>query len=586
MSSHLDLVIVGAGPQGLCAAHTFLSIDPSLKLVIIDDKDTIGGVWAEEQVYPGLRANNAQGWFEFSDFPILEADLGDDRVTPRGPLSGRSLSAYFTQYAKHFDLERRINLRTRVVKATREGSQAEATWSLLITTTGSEGMRTQSRISCTKLVVATGQASQPLLPSIAGITGFERPVIHTASLGQDAPGLLDDKSISHVTVLGGSKSAHDAVHMFATAGKHVTWLCRKGGRGPTPMANTYTRMGPWSVWLEGLLMTRSLSWFGPAPWSTGEGFGWIRWLLHSTSIGRWLMRGYWAGLSQDSLAQSGILKDLKTESLVPNETLMWYGTQANMLNYEPEFYSVIGGQNVEVIREGIEHIETGTLILTDGRGIQPDILICATGYQFGPSFTIETRGKLLSLGVPVDPESDDMYPPLEAKADAELFERFPELKSSPASKERQPGLTPWRLWRFIAPPSEVCSTRSLAFLNTITCYQTTLKCELTSLWAYAYLFDELSVKPSSEEDARYEATLWSRFGKWSRPVGMQGKIADFFMDSMPYYDLLLRDLGLRNWRKGWGIIGEVFGRWYELKDYRGIVEEWKRSRQIETKKLR
>ncbi len=57
-------------------------------------------------------------------------------------------------------------------------------------------------------------------------------------------------------------------------------------------------------------------------------------------------------------------------------------------------------------------------------------------------------------------------------------------------------------------------------------------------------------------------------------MGMQGKIADFFLDSMPYYDLLLRDLGLRSWRKGWGVFGEVLGRWYEVQGYRGVVEEW------------
>ena len=62
-------------------------------------------------------------------------------------------------------------------------------------------------------------------------------------------------------------------------------------------------------------------------------------------------------------------------------------------------------------------------------------------------------------------------------------------------------------------------------------------------------------------------------------MGMQGKIADFFHDSMPYYDLLLRDLGLRSWRKGWGLLGETVGRWYEVKDYRGIIDEWIATRQ-------
>ena len=45
-------------------------------------------------------------------------------------------------------------------------------------------------------------------------------------------------------------------------------------------------------------------------------------------------------------------------------------------------------------------------------------------------------------------------------------------------------------------------------------------------------------------------------------------------DGVPYFDLLLKDLGLRTWRKGWGWIGEAFGGEYGQEEYRGLVEEW------------
>ncbi len=254
---------------------------------------------------------------------------------------------------------------------------------------------------------------------------------------------------------------------------------------------------------------------------------------------------------------------------------MWYSTQARALNYDVDFYELIKDGQVEVIREDLDRLDGDTVVLQNGQKVTTDALICAMGYDYGPSFPLEPSDKQLAWGIPIPSSQDGLFPALDAKADIALFERFPILATSPPSLKRQSGLTPWRLWRFIAPPSQVCSgSRSLAFLSTIASYQTTIKCELTSLRAYAYLHDELSVEPSAEGDVIYEAALWSRFGKWRCPMGMQGKITDFFHDSMPYYDLLLRDLSLRSWRKGWGLHGEIFSGWYEMRDYNGVVDEW------------
>jgi cation diffusion facilitator CzcD-associated flavoprotein CzcO len=252
MSKHYDIIIVGAGVQGLSAANTFLAIDASLTILILDSKATLGGVWAKEQLYPGLRANSLQGYYEFSDYPILEAGLESYGVGPRSILSGDAVYAYLQKFAKHFNLVQRMRLNTTVLCATNNEDGAIRAWALDITTSGAE-----DRLTYSKLIIATGQASKPLLPDFPGADMFTKPIIHSVRLGETSKSIIPDPAVEHVTVIGGSKSAHDTVFMLATAGKHVTWLTRRSGRGTILMANIYSQIGPFKIWLQGLLMTRS-----------------------------------------------------------------------------------------------------------------------------------------------------------------------------------------------------------------------------------------------------------------------------------------------------------------------------------------
>ena len=461
---------------------------------------------------------------------MLNAGLDHLAVRERRILSREALHAYVYEYAKHFDLLRRTLLKTKVVRAMNHDGAATKAWTLEITSVDSTAGQGERYINCSKLIFATGQASQPWLPSFPDMEACGRPVIHSTGLGGACQALISDVSVAHVTIVGGSKSAHNALYIFAMAGKRVTWLIRRTGRGAMPMANAYSQVGPWKIWLEGLLMTHSLSWFGACPCSDGDGFGWIRSLLHGTEIGRRLVRGYFASMSASSLDQSGILQDETTRVLIPDQSLMRYGTQASTLTYDRDIYEFVKSGQVQVIREEVEPLEEGTVVLQNGQKFKTDAFVCATGYKYGPSSPLGPDSKQLFWGVPIPSSQDDVFPAPDAKADIELFERFSMLATSPSSIERQPGLTPWRLWRFIAPPSQVCSgPRSLAFLSTITSYQTMTKCELTSLWACAYLYDALRVQSATQANVVYEAALWSRFGKRRCPMGMQGKIRGLFL---------------------------------------------------------
>lgn len=567
-----DVVVVGAGICGLSAAHTFLTIDPDVSLLIIDSRSSIGGVWSTEQIYRGLRTNSVQGYFEFSDYPVLEADIG---VKPRGHIEGNQMHVYLEKFANHFDLKRHIRLDTKVVRAREDGSaNGGADWTLECESRDGESM---SPVKCNKLVMATGSYSSPYRPPLKGFSSFKGPVVHTYDLGRAAPAIVDDEKVKNVVVMGGAKSSHDAVYMFASAGKHVDWILPS--RGAVPMAKPSSKLGSWTIFVEAVLMFRPITWLGPAPWSVGDGFGWIRRLLHGTSLGNRFVQGYWATTGGQALQESGILDNQKAHDLLPRDTPMFYGTQVSALNYDTNFYDLLNENKVSVTKSTIDYIDGDQIHMDSGVVLNTDAIILATGYKHSTSIHLEPASKNLGRGCPVDlsEHQDAIYPDLDAKSDRKILTQFPLMVQSPSKPERTPSLTPWRLWRFLAPPSQINNSaegRNLVFLNAVASFQTVIKCELTSLWAYAYLHDRLAIPTPTESDARREISLWTRFGKFRAALGMQGKQADLLLDAMPYYDLLLRDLGLRSWRKGWGWIGEVFWGAYSAQDYRGIVREW------------
>lgn len=69
-----------------------------------------------------------------------------------------------------------------------------------------------------------------------------------------------------------------------------------------------------------------------------------------------------------------------------------------------------------------------------------------------------------------------------------------------------------------------------------------------------------------------DAALMSRFHKYRAPYGHGRFFPDMVFDQNPFFDLLLKDLGLRTWRKP-NLFRELFEP-YGQDDYRGLVQEW------------
>src|ERR1700760_3113246 len=102
---------ISAGWHGIAMGKTYHEICPNSRMLIIDSSESIGGTWAKERLYPGLKTNNIIGSYEFGDFPMTPAKFG---VSPGQHIPGAVVHEYLCQYAAAFDLVSRLRMKTKV----------------------------------------------------------------------------------------------------------------------------------------------------------------------------------------------------------------------------------------------------------------------------------------------------------------------------------------------------------------------------------------------------------------------------------------------------------------------------------------
>ncbi|KAL8946199.1 MAG: hypothetical protein Q9222_007378, partial [Ikaeria aurantiellina] len=543
-NNHQDVVVVGAGIQGLVAAKTYLQLSPNISLLILESGRTIGGVWAEGNIYPGLKTNNQLGTFEFTDFDIQQICPG--RVHQGQHIDGDVVYDYFYRYAEHFDLIKHIQLECKVTTA-EHLQEPTGGWKLAVVSTNQDPHDLQPAIITTsKLIVCTGLTSSPMPISLTGASSFTPPLFTFHDFQRSGYSLVTNPKIKHIAIYGGAKAAYDTVYAFANSStpthpKRITWIIRESGHGPNYMANSHVQMGPLRVWLEPLATTRLLTFFSPCIWGARDGFGFVRRLLHGTRVGRWIINQFWNKLQGDVITQTGLRsKGPEVEKLIPKERMLWYGTGISILNYEKDIHSFLHDGTVKVVRKDIERLDGEKIIFKKSDGsdtgqqhnaqidkkanlsdenetIEPDALITTTGWRWDSNISFLPHSQHFDLGIPSThhtPSQLSLSASLNARADAEILSRFPMLAHGPKSAEQEKqeddlivtssssgdmkeptkqhlnAHTPWRLFRGIAPPHN--PAHDLVFTGKISSFQTFLLSEISALWAYAYLNDELS----------------------------------------------------------------------------------------------
>lgn len=97
----------------------------------------------------------------------------------------------------------------------------------------------------------------------------------------------------------------------------------------------------------------------------------------------------------------------------------------------------------------------------------------------------------------------------------------------------------------------------------------TMCAQAQGLWLAAYLDGRMPIE-SSPDQILWDATLTSQFQKWRRGGGIS---PDLVFETLPYFDSLMKDLGLKVHRKK-----NMLTEWtqaYGPEDYQTLIQEWK-----------
>ena len=297
-------------------AKTYLEVNHGATMTIFDCAKSIGGVWASERDYPGLKTNNMLGTYEYPDFPMDTKTYG---VRPGEFIPGRVVHKYLADFATKFNLESSIRLNSKVLSA----HKGEKGWQLHINCNGKE-----VQVHSEKLVSATGNTSEPFLPAFNGMERMQVPVFHFKGLGERIKTL---QSVREVAVVGGTKSAWDAAYALSQqeANEVVHMIIRKSGHGPIWMAPPYVT--PLHRWLEKLVHTRFLTFLSPCIWGVHDDYHRTRSFLHGTKFGRWIVDQFWSILADDVRNLNGYSKHPETRKLDPWSNPMFLGSGLSIL---------------------------------------------------------------------------------------------------------------------------------------------------------------------------------------------------------------------------------------------------------------
>ena len=246
----------------------------------------------------------------------------------------------------------------------------------------------------------------------------------------------------------------------------------------------------------------------------------------------------------------------------------------------------------------MSHLSRHTVHLKNDTSVPADALITATGFSVAPPFHFIPESTHFDLGIPsqsLTTSESRFWDERDAEADSSIVAKFPCLATGPTTSHDSPyslplpltssptarakplddalSFSPYRLYHSIAPPGlTVKGDRSIAFIGYYGNIASTVRLEITTLWAYAYLSGRLTI----DESAVFrESALMSRFHMYRSPFGHGRLYPDNVFDQNAFFDMLLRDLGLPCWRKS-NIFKELFEP-YGQKDYRGLTQEWLRE---------
>jgi cation diffusion facilitator CzcD-associated flavoprotein CzcO len=322
VSDRQDAVcVIGAGASGLAAVKNLREY--GFAVDCYERETSVGGAWNfrhdRSPVYASTHVVSSRPLTEFPDFPMPDS-------WPDYPHHSKLLS-YLEHYAEHFGLRSAVWFGTEVIRVEPvDGGR----WDVTTHSTGGGAQRTQRYAG---LVIANGHNWWPNLPAYEGLEGYRGQVMH-ASVYKDPAQLRGRK----VLVIGGGNTGCD-IAVEAAQQATQTWHSTRRGYHYAPK---YLFGRPTDQLHDVALRFRL-----------------------PLRLRQWLYRRA-AALTSGDLTRFG----------VPRPDHRPYESHPSV-NGQLGYYLAHG--RIAAVPD-VARFDGGEVELTDGRRIEPDLVITATGY--------------------------------------------------------------------------------------------------------------------------------------------------------------------------------------------------------------
>jgi cation diffusion facilitator CzcD-associated flavoprotein CzcO len=348
-AAELELVILGAGMSGLCAAialkragqHNFLVLEKSAGL---------GGTWWDNR-YPGAHVDVPAPLYCFSFEP-------NPRWRQRFA-AAPEIQAYMAHCAAKYQLAPHLQLGVAIVAARFDADAGR--WTI----DTSDGRQLRARF----FVCSTGPLSQARWPAIPGLDGFAGPRLHSARW--DAGVAVAGR---RVAVIGTGSTAAQLVPPLAQQAAQLrvfqrtaNWVLPRIDRPYNAIDRQLARLPPYTSAVR-------------AGWNL------------ALELGR-------RGFDEGSFMRRAMLRQAEAHlrRAIGDEALRArlrppYPLGCKRLIYSNDYYPALARPNVALVTEAITHITPRGIATADGREHATEVLVCATGFDVQHSLAVPIAG--------------------------------------------------------------------------------------------------------------------------------------------------------------------------------------------------
>ena len=345
-----SVLVVGAGATGILAAIR-LEQAGITEVVVVEKADRVGGTW-RDNTYPGVACDIPSHHYCYSFEPAPwthQCALGEE------------LQPYLEGVATKYGVLPKIRFNTTVVSTVYDDASCQWT------------VRTDQGDTYVVdfVIAATGILHHPKMPDIKGLADFGGTAWHTAQWRHDV-----DLTGKRIGVIGTGSTSHQVVPELVNAG-HEVFVFQRTPQWVFPFPNL-----PFPQWMRNRWIKK------PSRMRFWKVFykNFIEQFFVKATVGYPLQNSL-LKFAVKSYLRLGVRDRALRQKLTPD-----YGIGCKRMVVNFTFYPAIQKPNAHLVVDAIDGIEPKGVRLKNGRLVELDVLVLATGFH---NFNYMRPGELI-----------------------------------------------------------------------------------------------------------------------------------------------------------------------------------------------